>query len=207
MKRFVLAITRTCGSGATTISKMLADDLGIDLYDRQLLRLASDDSGINEALFAKADEHVKNSMLYRISKKVYHGELIPPESDDFTSNDNLFNYQAKILKELAERESYICIGRAADYILKDKENVVKIFIYAPTECCINKEMNRLGITRKEAEKHIEKTDKYRREYYKYHTGREWITPYNYDICLNTDNLTYEQCVTYIKDYLNLRFTD
>lgn len=204
MKKFVIAITRTCGSGATTISKMLADDLGIDMYDRQLLRLASDDSGINEALFAKADEHVKNSMLYRISKKVYNGELIPPESDDFTSNDNLFNYQAKILKELAERESYICIGRAADYILRDRPNVIKIFIYAPLDRCIDKEMDRLGINRKQAEKHIEKTDKYRSEYYKYHTGREWITPYNYDLCLNTGNLTYEQCVNLIKNYINTK---
>ena len=107
MEKFVIAITRTCGSGATSISKLLADDLGIEMYDRKLLQLASDDSGISEALFARADEHVKNSLLYRVSKKVYNGELIPPESDDFTSNDNLFNYQAKVLKELAERESYI----------------------------------------------------------------------------------------------------
>lgn len=204
MERFVIAITRTCGSGATSISKLLADDLGIEMYDRKLLQLASDDSGISEALFARADEHVKNSLLYRVSKKVYNGELIPPESDDFTSNDNLFNYQAKVLKELAERESYICIGRAADYILRDLPNIITIFIYSPLEKCIDKEMDRLGINRKEAEKHVLTTDKYRREYYKYHTGREWEDPYNYDLCLNTGKLTYEQCVQIIKNYLAAR---
>ena len=203
-KNFVIAITRTCGSGATSISKQLADDLCIDLYDRKLLQLASDDSGINEALFAQADEHVKNSLLYRVSKKVYNGELIPPESDDFTSNDNLFNYQAKVLKELAEKESYICIGRAADYILRDNQNLITVFIYAPLEKCIDKEMDRLGINRKQAEKHILSTDKYRREYYKYHTGREWENPYNYDLCLNTGKLTYDQCVEVIKNYLHTR---
>ncbi len=203
-KNFVIAITRTCGSGATSISKQLADDLCIDLYDRKLLQLASDDSGINEALFAQADEHVKNSLLYRVSKKVYNGELIPPESDDFTSNDNLFNYQAKVLKELAEKESYICIGRAADYILRDNPNLITVFIYAPLEKCIEKEMDRLGINRKQAEKHILSTDKYRREYYKYHTGREWENPYNYDLCLNTGKLTYDQCVEVIKNYLHTR---
>ncbi|MCI6629309.1 MAG: cytidylate kinase-like family protein [Lachnospiraceae bacterium] len=203
-KNFVIAITRTCGSGATSISKQLADDLCIDLYDRKLLQLASDDSGINEALFAQADEHVKNSLLYRVSKKVYNGELIPPESDDFTSNDNLFNYQAKVLKELAEKESYICIGRAADYILRDNPNLITVFIYAPLEKCIDKEMDRLGINRKQAEKHILSTDKYRREYYKYHTGREWENPYNYDLCLNTGKLTYDQCVEVIKNYLHTR---
>lgn len=206
MEKFVIAITRTCGSGATSISKLLADDLGIEMYDRKLLQLASDDSGINEALFARADEHVKNSLLYRVSKKVYNGELIPPESDDFTSNDNLFNYQAKVLKELAERESYICIGRAADYILRDYPNVVTVFLYAPLEKCIDKEMSRLGINRKEAEKHVTTTDKYRREYYKYHTGRDWENPYNYDLCLNTGKLTYEQCVQIIKDYLKTRIS-
>ena len=203
-KNFVIAITRTCGSGATSISKQLADDLCIDLYDRKLLQLASDDSGINEALFAQADEHVKNSLLYRVSKNVYNGELIPPESDDFTSNDNLFNYQAKVLKELAEKESYICIGRAADYILRDNPNLITVFIYAPLEKCIDKEMDRLGINRKQAEKHILSTDKYRREYYKYHTGREWENPYNYDLCLNTGKLTYDQCVEVIKNYLHTR---
>ena len=203
-KNFVIAITRTCGSGATSISKQLADDLCIDLYDRKLLQLASDDSGINEALFAQADEHVKNGLLYRVSKKVYNGELIPPESDDFTSNDNLFNYQAKVLKELAEKESYICIGRAADYILRDNPNLITVFIYAPLEKCIDKEMDRLGINRKQAEKHILSTDKYRREYYKYHTGREWENPYNYDLCLNTGKLTYDQCVEVIKNYLHTR---
>ena len=72
-----------------------------NVYDRNLLRLASDDSGINEELFAKADEHMKQSLLFKVSQKVYKGELIGPESDDFTSNENLFNYQAKVLKELA----------------------------------------------------------------------------------------------------------
>ena len=95
MDRFVIALTRTCGSGATPIGKMLADDLGIDFYDRNLLKLASEDSGINESLFAQADETVKNSLLYRVSKKVYNGELIPPESDDFTSNQNLLTIKLK----------------------------------------------------------------------------------------------------------------
>ena len=125
---YVIAITRTCGSGATSISKILGERLGINVYDRNLLRLASDDSGINEELFARADEHMKQSLLYRISRKVYNGEIIPPDSNDFTSNDNLFNYQAKVLKELAANESFICIGRAADYILKpiQEEELYKI---------------------------------------------------------------------------------
>ena len=185
---YVIAITRTCGSGAT--SRILGERLGINVYDRNLLRLASDDSGINEELFARADEHMKQSLLYRISKKVYNGEIIPPDSNDFTSNDNLFNYQAKVLKELAANESFICIGRAADYILKDNPNLITIFICAPMDKCIKREMELLSFDEKKAEQHIITTDKYRAGFYKYHTGREWKNPENYDLCLNTGKFDY-----------------
>ena len=204
MERFVIAITRTCGSGGTTIGKMLSNDFKINMYDRELLRLASDDSGINEALFANADEAVKKSLLYRVSKKVYDGELIPPESNDFISNDNLFNYQAKILRELAERESYVVIGRCADHILKDNPNVIKIFIHASSEDCIKHQMENLCVSEKEAIKQIKKLDKYRKEYYYYHTGKKWESVKNYDLCIDTSKLGFEKSVKYIKEYIKLR---
>jgi cytidylate kinase len=204
MDKFVIAITRTCGSGGTTIGKMLCNDLGINMYDKELLRLASDDSGINEALFANADEDVKNSILYKVSKHVYNGELIPPESGDFISDDNLFNYQAKILNELSERESYVVIGRCADYILKDNPNVFKIFIHASNEYCIQHEMDILSLSEKEAIKNIKKLDKYRSDYYYYHTGKKWEDVKNYDLSLDTSKLGFEKCVKYIKEYIKLR---
>ena len=100
-KNIVITIARQYGSGGKTIGEMLSKELNIPYYDKDLMKLASDDSGINEALFNKADETIKNTSLFKAAKKVYQGELIPPESDDFTSNENLFNYQAKIMKELA----------------------------------------------------------------------------------------------------------
>lgn len=103
MKHFVITIARGYGSGGRAIGKLLADELGISFYDRQLLRLASDESGINEALFANADEKVKNNLLFNVAKNVYKGEIIPPDRDDFISNENLFNYQAKMIKQLAEK--------------------------------------------------------------------------------------------------------
>lgn len=205
MERFVIAITRTCGSGATSIGTILANDYGIDLYDRKILRLASEQSGINEELFATADEHVKNSLLYRVSRKVYKGELIPPESGNFMSDQNLFNYQAKVLKELAERESFVGIGRGCTYVLKDVPNVLRVFVYASRECCISREAARQGISEKDAARHVQRMDKYRSEYHKYHTGHEWKDPYNYDLCLNTELLTYEQCAKLIEYHMWVRF--
>lgn len=205
MERFVIALTRTCGSGGTTISKMLADYYSIDMYDRKLLRLASEDSGISEELFAKADEVTRSRLLFRVSKKVYHGELIPPESNDFISDQNLFNYQAKVLKELAERESYICVGRACDYILREYPNVLKVFLYAPEEVCIERESSRQGITRKEAGKYVIANNKFRKDYYYYHTNQLWESPLNYDLCINTGEITYEQSAELIKSIVKMKY--
>lgn len=204
MERFVIAVTRRCGSGGTTISKLLADEYGIDMYDKQLLRLASEDSGINEKIFADADERVKNSLLYRVSKKVYNGELIPPESNDFVSDQNLFNYQAKILRELAERESYVVIGRGADYVLRDMKNVISVFLFASEEVCVAHEMEKLCVDKKEAAKYIKKTDKFRSEYYTYHTGHTWEDPMNFDLCIDTGKIGYEKACKLIMDYVDLR---
>ncbi len=202
---FVVAITRTCGSGGGSIGKALAADFGIDLYDRKLLRLAAEDSGINEAVFAQADEITKKTLLYRVSKEIYNGELIPPESGNFTSDKNLFNYQAKILRELTGKESYVCIGRAADFVLQDKPNVVTVYIDAPYEWRIAHEMERQGIDRADAMRYIDRLDKYRNAYYVYHTGRKWKRPENYDICLDTSRLGIENSVSLIEEYLRLKF--
>ena len=129
---FAVAITRTCGSGGGSyIGKQLAKAFDIDLYDRKLLRLASEDSGISEELFARADENTRKTMLYRVSERVYDGSIIPPESGNFISDENLFNYQAKVLRELLNEESYICVGRAADFVLRDKPNVLTAYVDAP----------------------------------------------------------------------------
>ena len=207
MDKFVIAITRTCGSGATSIGKILAKNLGVEIYDRNILRLASDDSGISEELFARADEDQKQSLLFRASQKVYTGGLIPPEKEDFTSNNNLFNYQAKVLRELADESNYVVIGRAADYVLRDKPGLVRVYIYASREKCIEKEMKRQKIDWKTADKFITKTDKYRRDYYRYFTGQEWENMQNYDLCINTTQMTYEQAAKAIQDFAENMLAD
>ena len=164
MSHTVITIARQYGSGGKTIGRMLAEDLGIQCYNREILRMASDASGIHERLFGAADEHLKSSLLYRITKKVYKGDVLPPDSDDFTSNDNLFNYQAKILKELAEEESYVAIGRCADYVLKDYDNVISVFIHAPFDFCLEQAMKLFTKTEDEMRRYIQKRDKYRGEY-------------------------------------------
>ena len=201
MQHTVITIARSYGSGGRTLGKLLAKELGVHCYDRELLRMASEQSGINEALFGEVDEKVKSLPLFGISKKIYKGEIFPPESDDFVSDDNLFNYQAKIIKEVAAEESCVIIGRCADFILKDNPNVVRLFFYAPKEDCIARVKTQNGGTEKEIIRKIEKTDKYRSDYYRYHTGKDWNDSRNYDFCLNTASMSYEKLVAVVKAYI------
>ena len=206
-KHVVITIARQYGSGGKTIGEMLAAKLGIEYYDKDLIYLASEESGINADLFMKADEKIKNSALFRAISKVkpYNGELITPDSDDFTSADNLFNYQAKIIKELASENSCVIIGRCADYVLRDFDNVLSVFVHAPKDFCLKKAAEKHSMSESDLEKFIAKTDKGRAEYYKYHTGREWTDARNYDLCLDRSKLGFERCVDEIIAYMNVRF--
>jgi cytidylate kinase len=204
MDHYVITIARGYGSGGKTMGKILAEELGIHFYDRELLRLASDDSGINEDLFGRADEQLNTSLLFKIARKEYKGQLIPPDSEDFVSNDNLFNYQAKVIKEIAKQESCVIVGRCADYILKDTDNVVKIFIHASLTDCVARLEGMFSLPKKEIEKKVLATDKRRAEYYKYYTGRNWEDAKNYDLCLNSQQLGFDKCLQIVKNYLEIR---
>lgn len=205
MENVVITIARQYGSGGKTIGKMIAEKLDIPFYDRDILRLASEDSGINETLFAQADERLQKSNLFRISKDVYEGELIPPDSDDFVSEKNLFNYQAKIIKGLAQTESCVIVGRCADFILQDYPNVMSVFVHASSKFCLDAAMERNSMTIKEMEKYIAKTDKYRGDYYRYYTGKDWTDARNYDLCLNSGKLGFDKCMEEILSYRKIRF--
>ena len=135
----------------------------------------------------------------------YTGELIPPESNDFISDENLFNYQAKIIRDLAEKQSCIIVGRCADFILRDMDNVVDAFIWAPVTECIKNVMALEPLSEKEAEKKIKKINKHRSEYYRYYSCREWDDYRNYELCLDSSRLGFEKSAEYIKAYVEIKF--
>lgn len=205
MENTVITIARQYGSGGKTIGAMLAKRLGINCYSHEILRLASDESGINERLFGETDERLKISSWFKPLKRPYEGGLISPENSDFTSDENLFNYQAKVMKDLAANESCVIIGRCADYVLKEHPKVLSVFIHADKQFCLDRAMERHSMSVREMEKYIEKTDKKRADFYKYYTGREWTDARNYDLCLNSGKLGFEKCVEEIISYMNIRF--
>lgn len=205
MANIVITIARQYGSGGKTVGQMVAKELGIPFYSRDILRLASEDSGINERLFAEADERLKKKFLFGTSSNVYDGGLITPDSGDFVSDRNLFNYQAKIIKELAEKESCVIVGRCADFVLKDNPNVMSVFVHADEDFCFDRAMERNSMSEREMVKYIAKTDKYRGDYYKYYTGREWNDARNYDLCLDSGKLGFDKCMEEILAYRKIRF--
>ena len=204
MNNYIITIARSCGSGGSYVGEALEKKLNIKLYGQDILQLASEDSGISIDLFARSDEELNNNPLFRFTKYIYTGDLIPPSSSDFTSQENLFNYQAKVLNDLAEKESYIVVGRCADFVLKDKQNVSKVFICADKEDRIKTESERLSISKKEAEFRVEKVDKKRTNHYNYFTGNDRDNMTNYDICLNTSVLSYDKCADIIIEYMKAR---
>ena len=204
MKKTVITIARSYGSGGRTLGKLLAEQLGINCYDREILRMASDASGINEALFGKADERLKRSPLFGILKKnPYKGGVIPPENSDFVSDDNLFNYQAKVIRQLAETESCVIIGRCANMILKDYSNVLRVFVYGDWDFRIREASKKLSGTTKDIEKFMQKDDKRKEDFCKRFMGVDWADMTKYNLCLDNGTLGYEKCVEEIESALEI----
>ena len=158
-------------------------------------------SGISEELFARADETAKRSLLYRVAQDALDGEVIPPDSDDFISNENLFRYQAKIIRKLAETENCVIVGRCANYILRDKPNVIRVYVHAPENVCVRTVMSMYGLTSDEARKRIVQTDKRRGDYYRYFTGHDWRHADDYDLCFDSSRIEWDKCIRIIRSIL------
>lgn len=210
MNNYVITIARGFGSGGKAIGLLLSDMLGIPCYDKEILQLASDTSGINESYFFDTDEKITNRfrlLFQKINGTGGHYIDYPfkPENKKFTSDENLFKFQASVLQKLGRTESCIIIGRASNYILKDYSNALHVNIQAPLEYCVQETMRRMQIERDDALQMVQKSDKYRADYYYYYTGEEWNNLTNYDICLNTQRFDYQTCANIIVDSLKLRF--
>ena len=203
MSNYVITIARQYGSGGRTVGEMLSKKLGISYYDKDIIRMASDDSGIHETLFGRVDEYSSAKPPLFKKESIYTGDLIPPHSKEFTSDENLFNYQAKTIRHLAETESCVIIGRCSNYVLKDYPNVLSVFIHASWEFRMEKAAEKLSKTPREIEKFLQRDDRRKDEYYRRFTGQEWKDATQYDLCLDSSKLGYDKCIEEIENQLNM----
>ena len=201
MDHYVITIARQYGSGGRTIGQRLSRDLGIAYYDKDIIRLASDDSGIHQELFGRVDEYSSaKPPIFGAKSGVYSKELIPPQDKNFTSDENLFNYQAKIIRELATKEDCVIIGRCANLILDVSEfqNVLRVYVHASWDFRVEEAMQKMGGSQKDIEKFLRKDDKRKMEFCQRYTGKEWTDPSYYDMYLDSSVLgfdgVYEQIV-------------
>jgi cytidylate kinase len=208
MKRnYIITIARGFGSGGKDIGSRLAAELGIPCYERQILKMASENSGLSESLFHEVDEKLRVPKLVKRLRGLFDSNAMPdPESRDFTSDDALFQLQAEIIRDLANHTSCVIIGKCANKILERWTNVISVYIEAPRSYCEKSIMKMLGVEREEAARMISKTDKYRADYYHYYTGGDyWTNPVSYDLTLNSERVGRENCVRLIREYLLIKF--
>ena len=206
MERFVVTFARGFGSGGKEIASMLAKDLGIHCYENRILTLASQMSGLDEKLFLDINERVRgNGGFTSFLRGLPRSRQYIARNEKFVSDDRLFEYQSLIIHNLADQESCVIVGKCADYVLRDRQNVVSIYIEAPRAFCLERTMQKMKVSADVAAATIENTDKYRADYYKYYThGNYWTNPVNYDMTLNSEKVGIERCVKVIEEYMILK---
>ena len=193
--RMLITISREYGSGGRYIGKMIAENLGIKFYDKDIIVKLAEQTGLSE-------EYIENNEQKRNAISNFHKSYTGADNAD-----ELFIKETQIIEEIADKESCVIIGRCADYILENRENLVKVFVYSGMEDKIKRAVTYYGLDKGKAEKEIRRSDKERAIHYRHYTNRDWSNKSNYDICINSDFLgverTAELVCTMIKERLNV----
>lgn len=205
-KHFVVTFARGFGTGGKEIASNLAKELGIHCYENRILTLASQMSGLDEDIFREVDEKVRTKGGFSsFLKGLPKAKSYIARNEKFISDDKLFEYQSKIIRNLAETESCVIVGKCADYVLRGNPRVVSVYIEAPRDFCLKRTMEKMGVTEEVAAATISQTDKFRADYYQYYTGGNyWTNPVNYDITLNSEKVGIDGCVKMVKHLLEVK---
>ena len=201
--KHIITITRQYGSGGHDIGKTLAEKLGISFYDKELITIAAKESGVSPDVFKDVDEKAANSLLYSLSTGLYSFGNSFSTMGELPMNDRLYILQHNIIKELANKENFVVVGRCADYVLREHSNIVKVFIYADIESRVKRAIARNEIDPARAKQAVQKADKRRANYYSFYSGKKWGATENYDLCINSTKLTIDQAADIIIKYLDV----
>lgn len=193
----IITISREFGTGARLIGREVAALLGYGYYDRALIEMAAEKSGLSEDFIERTEEKASNSFLYNLATAAYIASDVTMQYS-MPVNDRAYMVQADVIKEIANTGNGVIVGRCADYVLKDHPKLLRVFIYANKEDRVNRIVSEYGQDPKNAESVLSKIDKGRANYHKFYTGSNWKTMENYDICINTSTTGIQGAVMAIK---------
>jgi len=192
MSKRIITISREFGSGGRAIGKMVAEQLGVAFYDRELIRLVAKESGFAYDFVEENDEDAPTSLLYNLSvgdlyaQAVFSPDTLPPA-------DQVQIVQSNIIRDLAKKEPCVIIGRSADYILRERTDCLNVFIHADTEAKIHRAVEEYGLPEKGIEKVLAKKDKARATQYRRNSDLVWGLAHNYHLTLDSGLFGLESC--------------
>ena len=182
----IITLSREYGSGGRYIGKLVAEKLGIKLYDKEFVTKLAEETGLSSEYIENNEQ--KRGALETLNNGYYSG---------LSNSDELFIKESELIKEVASENSCVIVGRCADFILKENKNIFKVFVYSNMEDKVKRATNIYGLDKNKAEKEINKINKLRANHYKYYTEKDWNNPENYDICINSDSLGVEKAADLI----------
>ncbi|MBQ6052588.1 MAG: cytidylate kinase-like family protein [Clostridia bacterium] len=188
---FSITIARQCGSHGRSVAKKIAEKLGIDYYDRELISLAAKKSGMNQKIFEDFDEKPTNSLLYSLAMGAYamDGQYVYWGDSAVPLSDKVYNIQSELIRSIAAEKSCVFLGRCADYALRDSYRSVHVMVTDLLQNRIDNYMIENDIEdRKKAEDEVVKIDKKRANYYSFHTNKTWGSADSFDLCVRTSIL-------------------
>jgi cytidylate kinase len=195
LKKIAVTIAREYGSGGRLIGRELASELGFAFYDKELISLAAKECGLHEEFVETIESRKMSGFLYNIYM-TYHELPIP---------EQVFIVQSNVIRDIAEKESCVIIGRCADYVLSEMKGCVRVFIYAPVESRVKRVRDEYHEGEGELAGYIRKQDKDRAAYYNFFTQRKWGRTQNYNLCLDS-GIGISASVRLLKKYVE-EFTD
>ena len=198
----VITITRQYGSGGREIGRKLAEAYGIPFYDNEIIARAAKETGFAEAAFEQVEDKASNSLLYSIAMgmNVFSGQDVG--FSGLSLDDRIFLAQSKVIRNVAVEGPCVIVGRCADYILREQENVVNLFIRASLDFRIQRAVEVEGVSEEKAAETVMKKDKSRANYYKYHSGERWDNVLNYEMAICSDLCGIDGTVACLKAYLD-----
>ena len=188
--QIIITLSREYGSGGRYIGKLVAEKLGIKLYDKEFVSKLAEETGLSSEYIENNEQ--KRGALETLNNGYYSG---------LSNSDELFIKESELIKKVTSENSCVIVGRCADFILKENKNVFKVFVYSNMENKIKRTTNIYGLDKNKAEKEINRINKLRANHYKYYTEKDWNNPENYDICINSDSLGVEKAADLICEML------